>query len=414
MHYNRKRTVVEHPLAHRPPLPMPHAHAYGDVIHDAERAAAAGDFAGAETLLRQALELQERQLGTAHPELASTLNNLAVVCETNGRLDDAEQFYRRACAVATAALPPGDALVETSRANLEDFCRAHGRPVDDWPEIGRPSPPVSPAAAERPRPRAVEPSATDAPASPAPSPAQPAGVRQAAAPTALATTPRSFVTALVALAAAGTVTLAWFVVGPREPVPAETAAPAAVSPGPAETSATQATTTPPAVEAAPTTGAAQPQAAAPPPPEPSATVEPKAPPPSRAVEPPRPEPATSAVAPPARVPEPDPAARLVESDVCVRLTRDGRRWICEPAGESVRPGAVAFYTRVALARAARVEHRWYRNDALARAITLSVGASVSDGYRTFSQQTVTPGRWRVEARTADGRVLGGASFEVRE
>lgn len=374
---------------------------YGDAIRDAERAAAAGDFARAETALREALDLQEQQLGAGHPDLASTLNNLAVVCETNGRLADAEQFYRRAFAVASAALPPGDSLVETSRANLEDFCRAHGRAVDDWPElIHRP------------------PSGVADPAAPPPPHARPAPVPTPVAPASQSAAPRGFVAALAALALVGTGALAWFAFRPGDPPPPATAvspatesreAPAPVAPSvtPVPPPEEPAPAAPPAVPATP--AATRPETSSP------ATRDVAAATPPLPVELPRA--ARPVPAPESVEPAPDSAggaARLIEASVCSRLSRQGRQWTCTPAGNGVSGGTVSFYTRVATARAARIEHRWYRNETLARAITLSVGASVSEGYRTFSQQTVTPGRWRVEARTTDGRVLGDVSFEVRD
>ena len=62
------------------------------VIAAAEHAAATGDFAAAESLLRVALREQEAQLGVAHPDVASTLNNLAVVCEMASKFDEAGRF----------------------------------------------------------------------------------------------------------------------------------------------------------------------------------------------------------------------------------------------------------------------------------------------------------------------------------
>ncbi|MGE0814206.1 MAG: tetratricopeptide repeat protein [Vicinamibacterales bacterium] len=107
---------------------MPHEREldYQRWLEDAEQAASAGDLARAETLLREAARAQEDHLGTAHPDLASTFNNLGIVCEQNGHLGDAEAFYRRAFAIATAVAGPTDPLVETAARNLRDFCQANG------------------------------------------------------------------------------------------------------------------------------------------------------------------------------------------------------------------------------------------------------------------------------------------------
>ena len=50
-----------------------------------EQAANAGDYAAAEPLLREAALLQEASLGPLHPDVANTLNNLAVVCSSRAK-----------------------------------------------------------------------------------------------------------------------------------------------------------------------------------------------------------------------------------------------------------------------------------------------------------------------------------------
>ena len=60
------------------------------LLDQAESAAAAGDFASADELLRNAARIQEEELGPLHPDLANTLNNLAVVAEKTGRSGEAE------------------------------------------------------------------------------------------------------------------------------------------------------------------------------------------------------------------------------------------------------------------------------------------------------------------------------------
>ncbi len=99
-------------------------------IEAAEQAAAAGNYARAEGLLREAALLQEASLGPLHRDLANTLNNLGIVCEMNGNPDEAEQCFRRAVTIATAALEADHPFVLTSRKNLHDFCEARGKPVE--------------------------------------------------------------------------------------------------------------------------------------------------------------------------------------------------------------------------------------------------------------------------------------------
>ena len=100
-----------------------------DLVEQAERAAIAGDLAAADELLRAAARMQEAELGPVHPDLTSTLNNLAIVAEKRGRLGDAETFYRRSAAIASASFPPDHPTVADTRKNLEDFCRERGLPI---------------------------------------------------------------------------------------------------------------------------------------------------------------------------------------------------------------------------------------------------------------------------------------------
>src|SRR6185295_10870462 len=99
------------------------------MIATAQEAAAQGDFAGAERLLREAAAIQETTLGSEHPDLATTLNNLAFVCERTNKIVDAERNYRRAHAIAVASLGPRHPFVATSVKNLVDFCAAHDIPI---------------------------------------------------------------------------------------------------------------------------------------------------------------------------------------------------------------------------------------------------------------------------------------------
>src|SRR5258708_32605783 len=92
-----------------------------DLLDRAERAATAGDLASADELLRSAARIQEAELGPLHPDLANTLNNLAIVAERTGRPSEAETLYRRAAAIAAAALPPGHPMGAESRQKPEDL-----------------------------------------------------------------------------------------------------------------------------------------------------------------------------------------------------------------------------------------------------------------------------------------------------
>ena len=87
------------------------------LLERAADVAASGDLHSAESLLREALAIQEARLGSDHPALATTLNNLAIACEAIDKLPDAERFYRRAYAIALDSFDGSHPQVSTSRRN---------------------------------------------------------------------------------------------------------------------------------------------------------------------------------------------------------------------------------------------------------------------------------------------------------
>jgi tetratricopeptide (TPR) repeat protein len=58
-----------------------------------------GQFAVAEPLCRQSLEIRREVFGEYHPSVATCLNNLAALCRWTGRFQDAVAFYRESLAV---------------------------------------------------------------------------------------------------------------------------------------------------------------------------------------------------------------------------------------------------------------------------------------------------------------------------
>jgi hypothetical protein len=103
-------------------------------IEAAQKAVGDGDYLEAERLLREAAAIQEATLGESHPDVATTLNNLAFVCERTGKFDEAERGYRRAHRIAVASLSPGHPFIKTSLSNLMEFCEARGIPIWTRPE----------------------------------------------------------------------------------------------------------------------------------------------------------------------------------------------------------------------------------------------------------------------------------------
>jgi hypothetical protein len=362
----------------------------------AAEAAQRNDPAGAAGMLRQVLALQEAALGPHHRDLAATLNNLALMLERQGDLDEAERSYRRACAIAARDAAPDDPLVGVSRANLDDFLRATGRP-DSPPPATPPPPPVqapSPAAALPPRDAAER----------AASHLASAALHAAPAPTVSASGARRptnrwwlVPAGLIALGAIG-----WLATRPAtppepttpvagSPMPQAPPAPAPVSPPPLATPAP-----PPARAAAP----------APPPPTPTRREPDPAPPPAPRA-PPRPQ-------SPAEFGRPRTTV-TADTSLCAALSRETAQWRCTPLASQRTPAAVYFYTRVRSPQDVAVRHRWTHNGTVVKNVSLRVLANTEPGYRTFSRQVLgasSRGRWEVALLTADGSVVESQRFEV--
>ncbi len=58
-----------------------------------------GKYAEAEPLFKRALAIEEKALGPDHPDLATTLENMADLYKKTGRLDEAKRFEERAQAI---------------------------------------------------------------------------------------------------------------------------------------------------------------------------------------------------------------------------------------------------------------------------------------------------------------------------
>jgi hypothetical protein len=340
------------------------------VLEAAENAAAAGDYVSAEDHLREAAFLQEARLGPLHPELAKTLNNLGVACEITDKPSDAEVCYRRACAIATEVLEPDHPFVATSRQNLREFCEARGKAVDLPIRPPVASPERKPQATSAEGPRRERPSGTMS------------RLFVFAKPSRLV--------AVVALGVSGLVfatfvaSRSWFGskrqagISPAGAIqlpvrPASTPEPLPVEPAPVPT------------ETAAVAGSGEGEG--------------------------RPGSPASTVSPPS----------VVAAQLCRGLSTSGPRsvsagWQCDPASLPVDPGSLFFYTRVRSASDTTVQHRWYRGNQLRKAVQLRIRANPTDGYRTYSRNTVdqqSRGDWKVELRTKDGILLHEERFVVR-
>ena len=351
---------------------MPDPPELRSVVEAAEQAAATGEYALAETYLREAVVLQEAGLGPLHPDLANTMNNLGVVCEMADKPDDAEKCYRRAYAIATAAFEPDHPLVATSRSNLEGFYKARGKPLDV---------PVT-RGALAPQPDAQGPSSVGR-----------LRERQAAGEFAAGSRGRSFrplaIAAAVGVSVLGVVMIInaarpWF--GSND---TSGSSPSSVTtPPPTSSSAT----VPEPVRVEPSPADAKTTAAD------RGPVEPRD---QRSLPPSAPVPTVVTV---------------VTATLCSSLSSGAGEWQCGPAPATVDAGSLFFYTRVRSVRDTTVQHRWYRGDRLQQSVELPVQANPGSGYRTYSRHTMSAersGDWRVELRTRDGMLLHEQRFTVR-
>ena len=388
---------------------MPDAFEEQAVLVAAEQAAAEGDTIAAEGHLRTLLELQTARLGPEHAEVASTLHNLAVVCERAGRLGDAEGLYRKAFAVASVALPAHDSLVVRCRDDLNAFLEA--RMMPPVPPPGPPAPPaaarVTPTSGVR-TPSPSSPSRPPSSQTPARAPARPASrVRTPLPPQPLPASPTPWIARIAVAAVVVALVVAWAVWRrePAAPAPAPTApvaAPAAKRIPPAKkAAATPAKATAPPTPA-PTTGAVS-----------AGETTPQATTTSAAKSSAAAEAAGSTAA--ATSGANGGATTITDARLCRELSTSGA-WTCVPVEQPVAPGRLFFLTRLDVPATTEVSHRWYRGEEVVRSVSLRIPAAGRPGYRSYSRLTIDPGRsgpWRVELRSADGAVLAVERFTVQ-
>ena len=78
----------------------------------------------AETISRQALEMQRALVGHNDPDLVSALNTLGVVLQRARKLDEAEALFREALTVKTRLLGPENPEVAGLLENIAHVLRA--------------------------------------------------------------------------------------------------------------------------------------------------------------------------------------------------------------------------------------------------------------------------------------------------
>ena len=72
----------------------------------------------------RSLTIREQQLGTDHPDLAQSLNNLASLYDAMGRYGEAEPLYLRALGIWINALPENHPSIKTGFANFAGMVQA--------------------------------------------------------------------------------------------------------------------------------------------------------------------------------------------------------------------------------------------------------------------------------------------------
>ena len=98
---------------------------------------AQGRYADAEPLLKRSLAIREKALGPDHPDVAVSLHNLAELYRAQGRYADAELLYKRALAIEEKALGPDHPHVAVSLNNLAELYLTQGRYSDAIPIVRR-------------------------------------------------------------------------------------------------------------------------------------------------------------------------------------------------------------------------------------------------------------------------------------
>jgi tetratricopeptide (TPR) repeat protein/CHAT domain-containing protein len=86
-----------------------------------------GRYREAEPLFLEAVAIGRQSLPPNHPSLATCLNNLANLYRSQGRYSEAEALYIEAVAIDRQSLPPNHPSLATHLGNLADLYRSQGR-----------------------------------------------------------------------------------------------------------------------------------------------------------------------------------------------------------------------------------------------------------------------------------------------
>ncbi len=84
-------------------------------------------------LYKRSLAIREKALGPEHPNVAQSLNNLALLYDAQGKYAEAEPLYKRALAIYEKVLGPEHPHVAASLNNLAELYRVQ----DKYAEAGK-------------------------------------------------------------------------------------------------------------------------------------------------------------------------------------------------------------------------------------------------------------------------------------
>ena len=100
---------------------------WDNLSQEANELSRAGKYEQAVVVARKALEVAEKNVGPNHPDVATSLNNLAVLYDTQGQYAQAEPLLKRALAINEKALGPNHPAVGMTLNNLSVLYRATNR-----------------------------------------------------------------------------------------------------------------------------------------------------------------------------------------------------------------------------------------------------------------------------------------------
>jgi tetratricopeptide (TPR) repeat protein len=89
-----------------------------------------GRYSEATPLAQRVLRIREAALGLNHPDVGTSINNLAILYQSQGLYRDAEPLFERALAISEKAFGANHPNVATSLNNLAELYQNEGRYAD--------------------------------------------------------------------------------------------------------------------------------------------------------------------------------------------------------------------------------------------------------------------------------------------